>query len=288
MSATAREPSFARLEAATIAALAVPAALLAADAMGRELGPDPWAEATRQSGSWALRLLLLSLAVTPFRQILRLPALARLRRIVGVGAFAYAALHLSIHLGSIGYDLPRLAAEFLTQRNLLFGALAFAALLPLAATSFDAAVRALGGTAWRRLHRLVFPAAGLAIVHFAISWPQKIEVTEPAVMAGLFAWLAGYRLIGQQGAAPSPAALAGLAAGAGVITAGLEFAWFALRTKADPWLVLAANLDPALAPRPATWVFAAGLAAAALRLLRRGRAPRRAAATVARTAAQSA
>lgn len=249
--------------------LALPALALGLDALRHGLGPDPWAEASRRSGSWALVFLLASLAVTPARQTLRLPALAPLRRVIGLTAFAYAVLHLGVHLGSIGGDVPRLLAEMVSQRNLLFGAVAIALLIPLAATSFDRAIRALGGDAWRRLHRLVFPAAALAIVHFAVSWPQKVDVTEPAVAAGLFAWLVGYRLVAPRGGAPGPAAYAGLAVAAAGVTAALEFAWFALRTQVDPWLVLAANLDPELAPRPAAWVLAAGLGALALRLVGR-------------------
>lgn len=249
--------------------LALPALALGLDALRHGLGPDPWAEASRRSGSWALVFLLASLAVTPARQTLRLPALAPLRRVIGLTAFAYAVLHLGVHLGSIGGNVPRLLAEMVSQRNLLFGVMAIALLIPLAATSFDRAIRALGGVAWRRLHRLVFPAAALAIVHFAVSWPQKVDVTEPAVAAGLFAWLVGYRLVAPRGGAPGPAAYVGLAAAAAGVTAALEFAWFALRTKVDPWLVLAANLDPDLAPRPAAWVLAAALCALALRLTRR-------------------
>lgn len=249
--------------------LALPALALGLDALRDGLGPDPWAEASRRSGSWALVFLLASLAVTPARQTLRLPTLAPLRRVIGLTAFAYAVLHLAIHLGSIGGDVRRLLAEMVSQRNLLFGAVAVALLIPLAATSFDHAIRRLGGLAWRRLHRLVFPAAALAIVHFAVSWPQKVDVTEPAVAAGLFAWLVGYRLVAPRGGAPGPAAYAGLAVAAAGVTAALEFAWFALRTQVNPWLVLAANLDPDLAPRPAAWVLAAGLCALALRLARR-------------------
>ncbi len=191
-----------------------------------------------------------------------------MRRVVGLTAFAYAVLHLGIHLGSLDGDVRRLVGEIISQRNLLFGAIAVALLIPLAATSFDRAIRALGGVAWRRLHLLVFPASGLAIVHFAVSWPQKVEVTEPAVAAGLFAWLAAYRLVAPRGGAPGLATYAGLALAAAGVTAGLEFAWFALRTQVDPWLVLAANLDRELAPRPAAWVLAAGLAALMLRLAR--------------------
>lgn len=265
-----------RLVALLSLSLALPALALGLDALRQGLGPDPWAEASRRSGSWALVFLLASLAVTPARQTLRLPALVPLRRVIGLTAFAYAVLHLAIHLGSIGGDVRRLLAEMVSQRNLLFGAVAIALLIPLAATSFDRAIRALGGVAWRRLHRLVFPAAALAIVHFAVSWPQKVDVTEPAVAAGLFAWLVGYRLVAPHGGAPGPAAYAGLAAAAAGVAAALEFAWFALRTRVDPWLVLAANLDPDLAPRPAAWVLAAGLGALALRLARRsGRSSRR-------------
>ena len=89
------------------------------------------------------------------------------------------------------------------------------------------------------------------------------------LMAGLFAWLMGYRAIAPQGGAPSVLAMLGLAVGAAVAAAGIEFAWYGLATGIDPWRVLEANLDVTFGPRPAVWVGIAGLAAAGLRAIPR-------------------
>jgi DMSO/TMAO reductase YedYZ heme-binding membrane subunit len=101
--------------------LALPALALWLDALRHSLGPDPWAEASRRSGSWALVFLVASLAVTPLRQTLRLAALAPMRRVIGLTAFAYAVLHMGIHLGSIGGGVRRFLAELISQRNLAIG-----------------------------------------------------------------------------------------------------------------------------------------------------------------------
>jgi sulfoxide reductase heme-binding subunit YedZ len=132
----------------------------------------------------------------------------------------------------------------------------------------------MGGAAWRRLHWLVYPLAALALVHFTLQ--SKADVTEPMLMAGLFAWLMGYRVIAPAGGAPGVLALVGLGLAAAGFTAAVEFAWYGLATGIDPWRVLAANLDIAFGLRPALWVGVAGLSAAALRVvapaLRRPRA----------------
>jgi sulfoxide reductase heme-binding subunit YedZ len=113
----------------------------------------------------------------------------------------------------------------------------------------------------------------LALVHFTLQ--SKADVTEPMLMAGLFAWLMGYRAIAPAGAAPGVVALAGLAVFAAGFTAAVEFAWYGLATGIDPWRVLAANLDVAFGLRPALWVGVAGVGAVALRLLAGLRKPRR-------------
>lgn len=267
-----RSGAFSPVKALVFAALFVPALMLAQAAWGHALGPKPWQAATHDAGTWAIRLLLLSLFVTPLRQVLRQARIAEVRRMVGVACFAYAVLHLGLYAGDLAFDWLKVASEILRRIYLTIGFVALLGLSALAATSTDGAVRRLGGVAWRRLHRLVFPVAVLALVHFVLQ--SKADVTEPMLMAGLFAWLVGYRLLAPAGGAPGVVVLLGLAVAAAAVTAGVEFAWYGLATGIDPWRVLAANLDLAFGPRPAVWVLVAGLGVAAVRLLRRGRARR--------------
>lgn len=268
-----RTGAFSPFKTLVFGALFIPAILLAEAAWSASLGPRPWEQATHDSGTWAIRLLLVSLAVTPARQVLRQARIAEVRRMTGVACFAYLLLHVGLYAGDLGFDWLKVASEILRRIYLTIGFVALLGLAALAATSTDAALRRMGGRGWRRLHRLAYPLAGLALVHFTLQ--SKADVTEPMLMAGLYAWLMGYRAFAPEGAAPSAWAMLVLAGAAAAATAGIEFAWYGLATGIDPWRVLAANLDVTFGLRPALWVGVAGLAAAALRaVLRR---PRRAA-----------
>lgn len=268
-----RNGAFSWFKAIVLAALCVPAVLLAVAAWDGTLQPKPWQAATHDSGTWAIRLLLASLAVTPLRQILRQARLAEVRRMIGVAVFAYALLHLGLYAGDEKFDWWKVGTEIVLRFYLTIGFVALLGLAALAATSTDGALRRMGGAAWRRLHRLVLPIAALALLHFALQ--SKIDVTEPMLMTGLFAWLLGYRLLAPEGGAPGLMVLVGLAAGAAIATAGIEAGWYAIATGVDPWRVLAANLDVAFGLRPALWVGIVGLGAAALRLVPRRRTARR-------------
>lgn len=274
-----RSGAFSPLKALTFVLLFVPALLLAHDAWQGNLFPKPWSEATHRAGLWAIRLLLISLAVTPARQVLRQPRIAELRRMIGVAAFAYAVLHLLLYAGDERFDWWKVGSEIVLRFYLTIGFVALAGLAALAATSTDGMLKRMGGRAWRRLHWCVHPIAILALVHFTLQ--SKADVTEPMLMAGLYVWLAGYRLIAPEGSAPGVLVLLCLALGAMLATAGIEFAWYALGTGLNAWRVLTANLDITFGPRPAVWVGITALGAAALRSVpmpKRRRATRRAAA----------
>lgn len=264
-----RTGAFSPLKALTFAALFLPAILLARAAWTAGLGPKPWTAATHEAGLWTIRFLLVALAVTPARQVLRQARIAELRRMIGVASFAYALLHLALYAGEEAFDLVKVASEIVLRVYLTIGFAALLGLAALAATSTDGALRRMGGRAWRRLHLLVHPIAVLALAHFTMQ--SKADVTEPMLMAGLYAWLVGYRMVAPEGGAPSVPAMAALAFAAAGATAAIEFAWYGLATGIDPWRVLAANLDVAFGPRPAIWVGIAGLAAAALRAVPRPR-----------------
>ncbi len=250
--------------------LFVPAAVIAVRYLDGGLGPRPFNEAVHQFGNWTLKLVLISLAVTPGRSLLQWPRLMQVRRMVGVAAFAYAAVHLALYAADEAFDLGKVAAEIVLRIYLTIGFAALLILAAMAATSTDAMVRRLGGRRWRRLHRLVYVAALLGVVHFFMQ--VKANVDEPWAMAGLFAWLMGYRALlwlglnGGRLGAWAPTLLAVLAAGG---TALGEALYYWLKLGAPPTRVLAANLSLDAGLRPACIVLSICLAVAAFAALRR-------------------
>lgn len=251
--------------------LFVPAIMIAFRYADGALGPRPLNEALHQIGNWTLKLVLISLAVSPGRKLLQWPRLLLVRRMVGVAAFAYAAVHLFLYVADEAFNLGKVATEILVRVYLTIGFVSLLILTAMAATSTDGMVRRLGGRRWRRLHRLVYLAALLSVVHFFMQ--VKFDVDEPWVMAGLYAWLMGYRLVdrfGRRGsrlAAWWPAILAILAAAG---TAIGESIYYWIKVGVAPIQVLAANLMVDIAVRPALVVLAICLAialAGALRML---------------------
>jgi sulfoxide reductase heme-binding subunit YedZ len=168
------------------------AALLIRAAQGR-LGANPISEALNQLGLLALIFLCATLALTPIRRLTGWPWPIRVRRMVGLFAFFYAVLHFTLYLAiDQGFDFA-VVWEDITKRPFIF--VGFAALLlmtPLAVTSTNGSVRRLGTARWQRLHRLVYPVAILAAVHFL--WRVKADYSEPAAYAGVLATLLAFRI----------------------------------------------------------------------------------------------
>lgn len=145
----------------------VPFSWLLYAAFNDQLGANPAEALVRSTGDWTLRMLCVVLAVTPLRQWLALPSLGRLRRMLGLFAYFYAALHLlSYAWFDMGFELPELLRDIAKRPFILVGFAAFLLLTALAITSPKAAVRALGGKRWQMLHRAVYLCAGLALLHF--------------------------------------------------------------------------------------------------------------------------
>ena len=157
-----------------------------------QLGADPQKTLERLLGLWALRFLILSLAITPLRR-LGGPNLIRYRRAVGLLAFTYASLHLTVYMVlDQALDFAAIWADIVKRPYITVGMFAFVILVPLAITSNTAMIRRLGGSAWQRLHRLVYVAAAAAAVHFVMvvkAWPP-----EPLIYAGIVAILLLFRL----------------------------------------------------------------------------------------------
>jgi methionine sulfoxide reductase heme-binding subunit len=152
-----------------------------------QLGADPMKTLERTLGLWALRFLILALAITPLRR-LGGPSLIRWRRAIGLLGFYYAAMHLTVYLVlDQGLDLRAIWADIVKRPYITIGMLAFTILVPLAVTSNGPMIRRLGAAAWQRLHRLVYLATALAAIHFLLlvkTWPG-----EPIIYAVLIAAL---------------------------------------------------------------------------------------------------
>ena len=155
------------------------------------LGADPVAEIEHRLGLWALRFLLLTLAITPLRQLTGWNVLARFRRMLGLYAFAYATLHLAAYLGLDlrGYWM-QVFEDIAKRPYITVGFLAWLLLVPLAITSTSGWIKRLGRR-WARLHLLVYAIAVLAVLHFW--WLVKSDIREPALYAAIAALLLGWR-----------------------------------------------------------------------------------------------
>ena len=170
----------------------LPAAGLAAGLFTGGLGANPVEAITHSTGEWALRFLLLTLAVTPLRKLTGYGSLIRLRRMLGLFAFFYAALHLSTYVAlDQFFDAAAIVKDVVKRPYITAGFLGFLLMAPLAATSTAGMIRRLGGRRWQQLHRLVYPCAIAAVVHFL--WLVKADLTEPLLYAGVLTALLGYR-----------------------------------------------------------------------------------------------
>jgi methionine sulfoxide reductase heme-binding subunit len=243
------------------AASLLPALWVAFQAATHDLGARPITEAIHQIGDWTLRLLVITLAITPAARILRYPRIILARRTLGVASAAYAGLHISLYVLDQHFDLFKVASEIALRIYLLIGALALAGLIALAATSTDAAVSRLGPQRWSVLHRLVYAIAILATVHFFIQ--SKLNIYEPVLMAGFLVWLLAFRVLLWRNGELTPLHLLLFAGAAATATAATEATIYLLTSGVDARRVLLAHFDIDMEVRPAWWVLAVGLAAAA-------------------------
>lgn len=187
----------------------LPFAWLLWGALTANLGPNPAEALIRSTGDWTLRFLCLVLAVTPLRVMTRTPALARLRRMVGLFVYFYALLHMLCYAWlDMEFVVADIARDIAKRPFILVGFLSLLLLTALAATSFNRAIRLLGARRWQRLHRLVYLVAGLAVLHFFWMRAGKNDFAEVAVYAAIMAALLGWRVAfawrrRQAGAAPT-------------------------------------------------------------------------------------
>lgn len=229
------------------------------------MGAKPIEAATHETGEWAIRFLLITLAVTPLRRIAEWRRLIHVRRMLGVAAFGYALLHLSLYVVDQKFNLGRVAGEIAVRFYLTIGFAGLVGLAMLAATSTDSAVRRLGKK-WTLLHKAVYVIAILGLAHFFIQ--SKIDVSEPTIMAGIFLLLMTYRLAKRMKVTLAPLSLVAIAIGIAALTAALEVVWYASATGVDPVRILQANLDFSFMIRPTWWVLGTGVIVALVAFLK--------------------
>ncbi|MDH4393510.1 MAG: sulfoxide reductase heme-binding subunit YedZ [Aquabacterium sp.] len=159
------------------------------------LGANPAEALIRSTGDWVLRFLCLTLAITPLREAFGLTGLARLRRMLGNFAFFYGLLHFTCYAWlDMGLDLRAIIADIPKRPFILVGTLALLLMAPLAATSFNRAIKALGAARWKRLHRVVYATALLGLLHFFWMRAGKNDFGEWTVYAVVVAVLLGWRV----------------------------------------------------------------------------------------------
>ena len=263
------------LRIAVLALLLFPLAKALLDAGAIVHGARPLNDVIHRAGFWALTLLGVTLAVTPFRRVARYGNLIDVRRMLGVGAFCYIAAHLTLFFADQTFDLAKVAHEISHRWYLIVGGTAWLGLAVLAATSTDGMVRRLGGERWRRLHRIVYAIALLALIHYFQQ--TKADVTVPIFAASLFLWLMAYRVLAWwQGTSElSTLSLLGLSIAVSLLTFAGEAIGIGIAFHVSPMRVLEVAFDFDAGVRPGWQVLAAGLCAVALDAIRARWAPRR-------------
>lgn len=184
----------AAIKAAVFLAALLPLGRLIVGGLSDGLGANPIEFITQQTGTWTFNLLLVTLSVTPLRTLSGMPWLLRLRRMLGLFCFFYAALHFTTYLWlDQFFDLQAIARDIFKRPFITVGFAAFLLLIPLAATSSQGAIRRLGGKRWQALHRSIYLIGILAAVHYF--WLVKITaVVYPLIYTVLLALLLGWRV----------------------------------------------------------------------------------------------
>ena len=171
----------------------VPLGVLGWRAWTGDLTANPIEFITHLTGDWAIRFVVITLAITPLRRVLHMPDLIRFRRMFGLFAFFYASLHFTTWFAiDKFFDLHDILADFTKRRFIIAGLCGFAAMVPLAVTSTKGWIRRLGGRRWQALHRLIYVTAIAAVVHYY--WLVKSDVRLPLFYGSLVTILLAYRL----------------------------------------------------------------------------------------------
>ena len=231
------------------------------------LSPKPVTDILRQSGDWAMRFIVVVLAITPLRNAARWNRVIAVRRMLGLFALFYVLVHLTFYFIDQNFVVWRIAMEIVLRLYLTIGFAALVILLALGATSSHAMVKRLGAAKWNRVHSFVYLAALLGIVHFFMQ--VRLKAYEPSLIAGLLILLAGYRLLRKYRDEIEFTPSVALAVNGAFLAALIEAGYYRYSMNAPFFVVLESNLDFSALEysweiRPAWYVLAAGLAFAAI------------------------
>jgi methionine sulfoxide reductase heme-binding subunit len=161
---------------------------------GAGLGANPIEALEHKTGDWTLRFLLITLAITPLRKLLHVPALIKFRRMFGLFAFFYGCLHFTTYLGvDKFFNVHEILADVVKRKYITVGFTAFVLLIPLAVTSTAGWIRRLGGKRWQALHRLIYVSAIAGVIHYL--WLVKADIHKPLEYGGVLAVLLAYRVV---------------------------------------------------------------------------------------------
>lgn len=251
-----RKGEFSPLKATVLVACLLPGLWIGWKLGTNQMGPKPVNAALHETGTWAIRLLLATLAVTPLRLISGQNRLILIRRMLGLAALSYTLIHFGLYIIDQKFDLATVAREIVLRIYLAIGFASTAAMVALGATSTDTMIRKLGAERWNRLHKLIHPLTVLALIHAFMQ--AKIDVSEEVIMSGVFLMLLGVRWLRHR-APLTLRRLTGVAVAGAAAAMIIEYAWYALATGIPAMRLLMANFDPDLAPRPALVVLLIGL-----------------------------
>jgi sulfoxide reductase heme-binding subunit YedZ len=261
------------LRIAVLVVLLIPVAIAAYDFTFNieAIGARPLNNVIHRTGYWALIFLMTSLAITPLRRIARFNLLVDVRRMIGVGAFVYAASHIALYVADQMFDLWKVASEIALRLYLTIGFTALLGLTALAVTSTDGMVRRLGARRWQRLHNVIYAIGLLALIHFFQQ--TKADVAVPTFVAGLFGWMLGYRLLIKfRNTRDEPPAwmLLALSAVIAALTLVAEAVGIGIVFNVSPFRVLqfAFDFDDLTMIRPGWLVLGAGVIVVAVDLVR--------------------
>jgi len=184
---------FSQLKAALFLISLIPLSRLAWYGYSDQLGANPIEFITRSLGTWTLVFLMITLSITPLRNLSSWSWLIKLRRMAGLFAFFYALLHFITYIWlDQFFDLSSIYKDVIKRPFITIGFAAFVLLIPLALTSTNAMIKRLGGKRWQTLHKLVYFIAFFAVLHYW--WLVKKDITQPVIYAAILAVLLGYRI----------------------------------------------------------------------------------------------
>jgi len=252
------------LRAAAFTLLMLPAAWLALRWALDLLGARPVTAAIHATGYWAAWIFVASLVISPAKALLGMPNIVVVRRIVGVAAACYAGVHLTLYMVDQNWRLSVIATEIAVRAYLTIGFVTLLGLVALGVTSTDGWVKRLGRN-WKRLHKLAYGFAILALIHFFLQ--SKADVSQATLAAGVFAWAMTWRVL-PVGRDRGPLPLLGMAFVAGTMALLFEWAWYRFGTHIDPLRVLRGEFDVDYGLHPAGLVLLLGLLVAGLIELR--------------------